>query len=112
MDIYFKYYLIKLQYPSNTDISLLYSRIIDGSTSLSSDQLYFVGTSKNYIKKSDSSEFMQVNSSGNFYRNTNPAGKEFRDILDGGKSSNDSKQFIGPIIGGESLIIPPGLDVQ
>lgn len=90
-----------MAYPNSSDIDLIYSRIIDGSTSQTNDQLYFVGTGKNYIKKSDSTEFINVNSSGNFYVNTNPIGREFRDILDGGSSSSDTKQFIAPIIGGE-----------
>ena len=89
-------------YPfNNTDVGLINSRIIDGSNSQTRDQLYFIGTGKDYIKKSASSEFIDVNQTGNFYVNTNPLGGEFRDILDGGRSSNDTNQFIAPIIGGE-----------
>jgi hypothetical protein len=86
---------------SNYDINLLplTSRIIDGSNSQTEDQLYFVGTGKNYVKKSDSSASIEVKASGNFYSNTNPVGNSFRDILDGG-DSGDSSQFIAPIVGG------------
>ena len=86
---------------SNFDINLLplTSRIIDGSNSQTEDQLYFVGTGKNYVKKSDSGASIEVKASGNFYSNTNPVGDSFRDILDGG-DSGDSSQFIAPIVGG------------
>jgi hypothetical protein len=90
---------------TNTDTSSIYSRIIDGSTSQTNDQLYFVGTGKNYVKKSDSGSYITVNKSGNFSVTTNPVGKNFCDILDGGDSTNSVKQFISPIIGGESKII-------
>ena len=86
---------------SNYDINLLplTSRIIDGSNSQTEDQLYFVGTGKNYVKKSDSGASIEVKASGNFYSNTNPVGDSFRDILDGG-DSGDSSQFIAPVVGG------------
>jgi hypothetical protein len=76
------------------------SRIIDGSNSQTNDQLYFVGTGKNYVKKSDSRAYIEVKQSGNFAQNTNPVGKSFCDILDGGNSSRGTSQFIAPIIGG------------
>jgi hypothetical protein len=85
---------------NNININLLNSRIIDCSDSQALDQFYFIGTGNNYIKKSDSSESINVNQSGNFYSNTNPIGKTFSDILDGGDSSRNASQFISPIIGG------------
>ena len=36
------------------NLNLLNSRIIDGSNSQTLDQLYFIGTGNNYVKKSDS----------------------------------------------------------
>ena len=86
---------------NNNELNLLplTSRIIDGSNSQTQDQLYFVGTGKNYIRKSDSQESIEVKSSGNFYRNQNPLGKSFNDILDGGDSGSN-QQFIGPVVGG------------
>lgn len=76
------------------------NRIIDGSDSKTRDQLYFIGTGNNYVKKNDSLESMQVKSSGNFLINPNPLGKNFSDILDGGDSTKGALQFIAPIIGG------------
>jgi hypothetical protein len=76
------------------------NRIIDGSDSKTRDQLYFIGTGNNYVKKNDSLESMQVKSSGNFLINPNPLGKNFSDILDGGDSTKSALQFIAPIIGG------------
>ena len=43
---------------------------------------------------------MEAKSSGNFYTNPNPVGKDFSDILDGGNSNKGVSQFIAPIIGG------------
>ena len=85
----------------NNEINLLplTSNIIDGSNSETYNQLYFVGTGKNYVRKSDSAASIEVKSSGNFYQNQNPVGKEFRDILDGGDSSKGS-QFLAPVVGG------------
>jgi hypothetical protein len=82
------------------DILSLNSRIIDGSTSQTDDQLYFVGTGKNYVKKSDSGSYLTINASGNFAPSSNPVGKNFFDILDGGNSSKDNSQFIAPVVGG------------
>lgn len=86
--------------PREVDITQIYDRIIDGSTSQTNDQLYFVGTGKDYVKKSESGSYISVNKSGNFSYNTNPVGKKFSDILSGGDSTNSDKQFIAPIIGG------------
>jgi hypothetical protein len=85
----------------NNEINLLplTSNIIDGSNSETYNQLYFVGTGKTYVRKSDSAASIEVKSSGNFYQNQNPVGKEFRDILDGGDSSKGS-QFLAPVVGG------------
>lgn len=84
------------------DVSLpgLSSNIIDGSTSKTNDQLYFVGTGKNYIKRVDSATSIYLKQSGNFYVDSNPVGKDFSDILDGGSSSRDTSQFLAPIVGG------------
>ena len=84
----------------NVDASSIYSRVIDGSTSQTNDQLYFIGTGKNYVKRSAIGSYITVNKSGNFSANTNPVGKSFSDILDGGDSTNGVKQFLAPIIGG------------
>jgi hypothetical protein len=75
------------------------SNIIDGENSSTNNQLVFVGTSNNYIKKSGTSQTSIENGSGNFRTNSNPAGKNFSDILDGGDSGPNS-QFVAPIIGG------------
>lgn len=85
---------------NQVDILKLQSRIIDGSTSQTDDQLYFVGTGKNYVKKSDSGNYSIVNESGNFAPSDNPVGKNFCDILDGGDSSKGTSQFIAPVVGG------------
>ena len=86
----------------NNELNLLSlkSNIIDGSNSQTGNLLYFVGTGKNYIKKSDSAVSIEAKSSGNFYQNENPVGKEFSDILDGGDSNRGTSQFIAPIVGG------------
>jgi hypothetical protein len=81
------------------DLVSLSSNIIDGSNSETYKQLYFIGVGNTYVKKSDSEDSLRIKASGNFYQNQNPIGREFRDILDGGDSS-DSSQFIAPIIGG------------
>lgn len=75
------------------------SNIIDGENSSTNNQLVFIGTSNNYFKKSGTSQTSIENGSGNFRTNSNPAGKNFSDILDGGDSGPNS-QFIAPIIGG------------
>lgn len=87
---------------NNTEINLnlLNSRIIDGSTSQTLDQLYFIGTGNNYVKKSDSSTTIAVKQSGNFSFNTNPVGNKYSDILDGGDSQRGTSQFLAPILGG------------
>lgn len=85
---------------NNVDTLGLKSRIIDGSNSQTQDQLYFVGTGKNYVKKVDAGDYITVKQSGNFYYNTNPVGSNFCDILDGGDSSRGTSQFIGPVVGG------------
>lgn len=76
------------------------NRIIDGSDSKTRDQLYFIGTGDDYVRKTDTIEIMTAKSSGNFYSNPNPVGKDFSDILDGGDSRKGVSQFIAPIIGG------------
>ena len=75
------------------------SNIIDGEYSSTNDQLVFVGTGNNYIAKSGASETVITNGSGNFRSNSNPLGKKFSDILDGGDSGPNS-QFVAPIVGG------------
>ena len=52
----------------NNEINLLplTSNIIDGSNSETYNQLYFVGTGKTYVRKSDSAASIEVKSSGNF----------------------------------------------
>lgn len=84
------------------DVSIpgLSSNIIDGSTSQTNDQLYFVGTGRNYVKRVDSATTAYIKQTGNFYQNTNPVGKDFSDILDGGSSSRSTSQFLAPIVGG------------
>ena len=94
---------------NNVGLFGLESNIIDGSTSQTMDQIYFVGTGKNDIKKVDSGNFIEVKQSGNFYKNTNPVGSGFSDILDGGNSSKDTSQFIAPIVGGVSPTTKNGI---
>lgn len=84
------------QLPFNPD--KFSGRIIDGSNSQPLDQLYFIGSSRNYHKKVDTQLSMTANASGNFASNF--AGKEFRDILDGGDSESTTAQFYGVILGG------------
>ena len=91
------------------NLNLLNSRIIDGSDSQTQDQLYFVGTGNNYVKKSDSSTSIQVKQSGNFYANTNPVGSKFSDILDGGDSGRGDSQFLAPILGGVEPVNKNGI---
>jgi hypothetical protein len=79
----------------------LKNNVIDGRDSKTYNELFFIGSSDNYKKKSDSSDSITVKASGNFYINTDPVGSKFPDILDGGDSGSNS-QFIGPIIGGVS----------
>jgi hypothetical protein len=80
-------------------------RIIDGSNSQTLDQLYFIGTANNYVKKDGNTSLVNVQSLGNFRSNSNPVSDSFRDILDGGTSEPGYTQFQGPIIGGEFSII-------
>jgi hypothetical protein len=80
-------------------------RIIDGSDSSTMDQLYFIGTANNYVKKDGNTSLNNVQSQGNFRANSNPVSNSFRDILDGGTSEPGSYQFKGPILGGEFSII-------
>ncbi len=91
------------------DLNLLNSRIIDGSTSQTMDQLYFIGTGNNYVKKSDSRTTIAVKQSGNFSSNTNPVGNKFSDILDGGDSRRGTSQFLAPIVGGVDPVNKNGI---
>jgi hypothetical protein len=91
------------------NLNLLNSRIIDGSNSQTLDQLYFIGTGNNYVKKSDSGTSINAKQSGNFYSNTNPVGSSFSDILDGGNSSRNNSQFLAPIVGGVDPIQKNGI---
>ncbi len=76
-------------------------RIIDGSNSQTLDQLYFVGTTNNYVKKVAPREVSNYSSFGNFWTKQVGVQDQFRDILDGGDSNSGTSQFVGPIIGGE-----------
>lgn len=76
-------------------------RIIDGSTSQTSDTLYFIGTSNNYVKKSAKSESINYSTFGNFWTKQISVEDKFSDILNGGTSDPSTSQFEGPIIGGE-----------
>ena len=76
-------------------------RIIDGSTSQTSDTLYFIGTENNYVKKSGRTEIRNYSTFGNFWTKQVSVENNFRDILDGGTSEPGTAQFEGPIIGGE-----------
>lgn len=79
----------------------LSNRIIDTGNSETYDQLYFVGTRNNYVKKSGIESVSEVSAMGNFWVNQNSVKSEIRDILDGGNSDSGVSQFEGPIIGGE-----------
>jgi hypothetical protein len=79
----------------------LETRIIDGSNSQTLDQLYFVGTTNNYLKKVGDREVQNYSSFGNFWTKQTSVQNQFRDILDGGDSSKGTAQFVGPVIGGE-----------
>lgn len=79
----------------------LETRIIDGSDSRTLDQLYFVGTTNNYVKKVGNREVKNYSSYGNFWTKQDNVQSDFRDILDGGDSRAGTAQFTGPIIGGE-----------
>lgn len=79
----------------------LSNRIIDSGDSETYDQLYFVGTRNNYVKKSGVSSIASVSSMGNFWVDQGSVKNEIRDILDGGNSDSGVSQFEGPIIGGE-----------
>ena len=76
-------------------------RIIDGSTSQTSDTLYFIGTERNYVKKSGRSETKNYSTFGNFWTKQISVENNFSDILDGGTCEPGTAQFFGPIIGGE-----------
>jgi hypothetical protein len=76
-------------------------RIIDGSNSQTLDQLYFIGTTNNYVTKVAQREISNYSSFGNFWAKQVSVQDQFRDILDGGDSSSGTSQFIGPVIGGE-----------
>ena len=84
-------------------------RIIDGSTSQTDDQLYFVGTGKDYVRRSDSAVSIEAKASGNFYQNQNPLGKQFRDILDGGDSGDKPAEYLAPVIGGVAPTTKSGI---
>lgn len=77
------------------------TRIIDGSTSQTLDQLIFLGTSNNYVSKTSKTEISNVSTFGNFWIEEPNLVDSFRDILNGGDSSAGTEQFTGPIIGGE-----------
>jgi hypothetical protein len=94
---------------TSLNLNLLNSRVIDGSNSQTQDQLYFIGTGNNYVKKSDSRNSIDVKQSGNFYKNTNPVGSSFSDILDGGDSSRSNSQFLAPILGGVDPVQKNGI---
>jgi hypothetical protein len=79
----------------------LETRIIDGSNSQTLDQLYFVGTTNNYVKKVGNKEVQNYSTFGNFWVKQTSVQSQFRDILDGGDSSKGTGQFMGPVIGGE-----------
>ena len=76
-------------------------RIIDGSSSQTSDTLYFIGTENNYVKKSAKTETRNYSTFGNFWAKQISVENNFRDILDGGTSEPGTAQFYGPIVGGE-----------
>jgi hypothetical protein len=76
-------------------------RIIDGSSSQTLDQLYFIGTANNYVKKTAKIEVQNFSTFGNFWTKQISVADQFRDILDGGNSEAGTAQFVGPIIGGE-----------
>ena len=75
-------------------------RIIDGSSSQTLDQLFFVGTANNYVTKVAPREVQNYSSFGNFWTKQVSVQDKFRDILDGGDSSRGTSQFVGPVIGG------------
>jgi hypothetical protein len=77
------------------------TRIIDGSSSQTLDQLYFIGTANNYVTKTSKTNIQNVSTFGNFWIKEVNQVNNFRDILDGGDSSAGTAQFTGPIIGGE-----------
>lgn len=76
-------------------------RIVDGSNSETLDQLYFIGTANNYVKKVEGKQIQNYSSFGNFWLKQVSVQNQFRDILDGGNSEPGTEQFEGPIIGGE-----------
>jgi len=89
-------------YPNNPILEPgLATRIIDGSTSRTLDQLYFIGTANNYVTKTTKTNIQNYSTFGNFWVKEVNVVDNFRDILDGGDSSAGTAQFVGPIIGGE-----------
>jgi len=79
----------------------LSTRIIDGSTSRTLDQLYFIGTANNYVTKTTKTNIQNYSTFGNFWVKEANYIDNFRDILDGGTSEAGTAQFTGPIIGWE-----------
>jgi len=77
------------------------TRIIDGSSSQTLDQLYFIGTANNYVTKTTKTDIQNYSTFGNFWVKEVNVTNNFRDILDGGDSEPGTAQFTGPIIGGE-----------
>lgn len=77
------------------------TRIIDGSSSQTLDQLYFIGTANNYVTKTTKTDIQNYSTFGNFWLKEVNVTNKFRDILDGGDSSAGTAQFTGPVIGGE-----------
>jgi hypothetical protein len=55
-------------------------RIIDGSSSQTLDQLYFVGTTNNYVTKVAPREVSNYSSFGNFWTKQVSVQDQFRDI--------------------------------
>jgi hypothetical protein len=89
-------------YPNNPILEPgLGTRIIDGSSSQTLDQLYFIGTANNYVTKTTKTNIQNYSTFGNFWTKEVNVVNNFRDILDGGDSQAGTVQFTGPIIGGE-----------
>ena len=89
-------------YPNNPILEPgLATRIIDGSTSRTLDQLYFIGTANNYVTKTTKTNIQNYSTFGNFWVKEVNVVDNFRDILDGGDSEAGTAQFTGPVIGGE-----------
>ena len=90
-----------MEYENPINFPKLSTRIIDTGNSETYDQLYFIGTRNNYVKKSGIGNISAVSSMGNFWVNQESVTSKIRDILDGGNSDSGVSQFEGPIIGGE-----------